>query len=63
MSKPDRFWTCSACGQTVLNEPMIVLRHQFAHVKRRPLARNTPKDDETAGDASERDIPDWHLNG
>jgi hypothetical protein len=34
------------------NQPMIVLRHHIAHVKRRPLATNTPKDD-----ADDRDHP------
>jgi hypothetical protein len=35
---------------------MIVLRHQIAHVRRRPYAGNTPKDDD-AGDVSDLDIP------
>jgi hypothetical protein len=47
---------CSVWGQNVPNEPMIVLRRQIAHVQRRRLARNTPKDDEAPGDVSERDL-------
>jgi hypothetical protein len=57
MPNPNPIWTCTACGQSVPNEPMTVFRHQMSHVQCRPLATNTPKDAEAEGDASERNIP------
>jgi hypothetical protein len=51
-------WTCSACGETVLNLPMTVLKHQLSHVERRPLATAAvPKPEpehEQNGDGPER---------
>ena len=38
MSKPSRYWICTACGETVVNQPMVVLKHQMSHARRRPLA-------------------------
>jgi len=38
MPKPARFWTCSVCGQIVINEPQPVLSHQLTHA-RRPYAK------------------------
>jgi hypothetical protein len=31
-------WTCSRCGEVVVNLPMLVLKHQLSHAERRPLA-------------------------
>jgi hypothetical protein len=52
MPRPARTWTCSACGETVLNEPMMVLKHQMSHARRRPFAGGRPMPDrgEEAGE-------------
>jgi hypothetical protein len=43
--------TCSACGETVVNLPMLVLKHQLSHVERRPRAGSvTPKLEHEQGD-------------
>ena len=56
MPKNAPTWTCSRCGETVLNLPMLVLKHQLLHVERRPLATSVvPKPEhELDGDGQER---------
>ncbi len=38
MPKVAKHWTCSACGETMANLPMVVLAHQIKHAERRPFA-------------------------
>jgi hypothetical protein len=35
MPKNAPTWTCSRCGEVILNLPMLVLKHQLSHVERR----------------------------
>jgi len=62
MPKPARTWTCSACGEAVENELMVVLRHQLAHVWRRPFAallrKHEVKPHAGSAPASELEQPD-----
>ena len=49
-------WTCTSCGEAVVNLPMLVLKHQLSHVERRPPATAVvPKRErELDGDGPER---------
>ena len=56
MPKNAPTWTCSRCGETVLNLPMLVLKHQLSHVERRPPATSVvlEREREQDGDGQER---------
>ena len=57
MPKNAPTWTCSACGEVVINLPMIVLKHQLSHVERRPPATSVvPRREQHGqeGDGQER---------
>jgi hypothetical protein len=56
MTKLTRYWTCTACGETVINEPMVVLKHQMSHTRRRPFAgtwSNLKQEDTRKSDENE----------
>ena len=42
MPKSDQFWTCSVCGQVVVNEPQPVLSHHLTHVAGPTPRRSSP---------------------
>ena len=44
-----KLYKCSVCGAEVPDLPMLVLKHQMSHVRRRPFARDWrhPDSDQT----------------
>jgi hypothetical protein len=56
-------WTCSACGETMANEPMVVIVHQLKNAERRPLATLVPnRSDRARTGLSEANESEWWID-